>query len=101
MAARSVTEKRGGGNGPVGEHGETDRVGSRVDRVVAVQSDDGDREVSNVKFSSNMAANVVCGVRDRRRMAERWQAIIMDEARQGAEAGMFSGWPRWCGCRVG
>lgn len=33
-AERSVTEKRGGGNALVGEHGETDREESLVDESV-------------------------------------------------------------------
>ena len=64
-----MTEKRGGGYGPVGEHGETDREVSLVDIVWLVESSDGDLGVSNVKLASNM---VLCVARakdlDRSRM---------------------------------
>ena len=58
-AARSVTEKRGGGYGPVGEQGETDREVSLVDNVLALESIDGDLKVSKEKFSSNISERVV------------------------------------------
>ena len=62
VAARSVTENRGGGNVDVGEQGDTDRECSRVEMVLVVESKEGDLGVwSKVKFSSNMLMDDVCG----------------------------------------
>lgn len=61
-AARSVTEKRGGGNGPVGEQGETDLEVSLVDNVLVLESIEGDLAGSKEKFSLNISAMrvVIC-----------------------------------------
>ena len=52
-AARSVTEKRAAGSGPMAEQGETDREVSRVEGAL-LESSDGDRAVSKVKLRSNI-----------------------------------------------
>lgn len=52
--ARSVTEKRGGGKGVVGEQGETDLETSSLDEVLLLVSNDGDRDALKEKLSSNM-----------------------------------------------
>ena len=62
-------EKRGGGNGPVGEHGETERDVSHVDEAL-LDSVDGDRGPSNVKFSLNMVA-IGCSV------TTEWLGVIV------------------------
>jgi len=52
-AARSLIVNRGGGNGPSGEQGDTDRDVSRVVGAL-LDSREGDRLVSHEKFSSNI-----------------------------------------------
>lgn len=54
-----MTEKRGGGKGPVGEHGETDLEVSLVDNVLVLESIEGDLTGSKEKFSSNISAMIV------------------------------------------
>jgi len=53
-------EKRGGGYGPVGEQGETERDVSQVEGAM-LDSVDGDRGPSKVKFSLNIVAYEAVG----------------------------------------
>lgn len=57
-----MTEKRGGGYGPVGEQGDTDLDVSLVDNVLLLESIDGDLGASNEKFSSNIVSVMLLGV---------------------------------------